>query len=114
MLVKYRNLVWYLCAPVNFSWQVTSIMVVKLVIVLLLQGRWHLHSIELLDKLSICQVSKPVYSNRKCVQASLMLSIVLLDKFEVFCKDSFPCIMLFGRENRVSFIVQLNLMYQQS
>ena len=80
-------------------------MVVKMVVVLLLQGRWHLHSIELLDKLSICHVSKPVNGNCKCVQASLMLSIVLLDKLEVFCKDGLPCIMLFGRENRVTSIV---------
>ena len=78
---------------------------------LLLQGSWHLHSIELLDKLSIRHVRKSVYSNCECVQASLMLSIVLLDKLEVFCKDGFPCIMLFGWESRVTYFKENCYLY---
>ena len=90
---------WYLFTPVNLSGQIVTwaIMVMNNA-VLLFKGRRLLESIELLDKFCICHISKLIYSNSKCVQASLMFSIVYLDELKVFCKDGFPCIMLFGRE----------------
>ena len=107
---KPSKLNWYLFTPVNLSGQIVTIMVMNNG-VLLFKGRRLLESIELLVNFCSCHISKLIYTNGKCVQASLMFSIVYLDELKVFCKDGFPCIMLFGWESRVTYFKENCYLY---